>query len=304
VPPGNPARRYLEALAARHGGAVPSVVPITIFERAWVLSALCGAGLAPAVPEALVASLAEGLAPVGLPVGPPLGRPGGLPGGAGLPADADTTSVALLALRLLGRPADLDCLWAYQAKDHFQTWPGERTPSITTNAHVLDAFGHRVRHGGPAPARYTTAIDTVVEWIAGQQHPGGYWTDKWHSSPWYASACCTLALHRYGGERGAAAVRRTVRWVLSTQDKCGAWGKWSGTVEETAYALQILLVAGRQEDPAVLRAAGDGYRYLREHAHEPGPPLWHDKDLFQPVAVVRAAVLVALHLAHRAGIRG
>jgi halimadienyl-diphosphate synthase len=280
---------YLETVAAVHGGAVPSVVPITMFERAWVLSGLRGAAITADVPQTLVDSLADGLTEVGL------------PGGAGLPADADTTSVVLLALRQRGRSVDLDCLWEYRADGHFQTWPGERTPSVTTNAHVLEAFGHRIRYGGPAPAGYPETLAAVVEWIAGQQHDDGYWTDKWHASPWYATVCCVLALHRYGGERGVPAVRRAVEWVLSTQDGDGAWGRWGGTAEETAYAVQILLVAGGRANPAAGRAASAGYRFLRGNVDEPGPPLWHDKDLFQPVAVVRAAVLAALRLAQRTG---
>src|SRR5439155_6397301 len=104
----DPARRYLEAVAARHDGAVPSVVPITIFERAWVLSGLCGAGIPASVPESLLTSLTEGLGS------------DGVPGGAGLPADADTTSVVLLTLARFGYRADLDCLWAYRVDGHFQ----------------------------------------------------------------------------------------------------------------------------------------------------------------------------------------
>jgi len=286
---GDPARRYLEAVAARHGGPVPSVVPITMFERAWVLSGLSGAGIAAVVPEPLLTSLAEGL------------DADGVPGGAGLPADADTTSVVLLTLAQLGRPVDLDCLWAYRADGHFQTWPGERTASATTNAHVLEAFGHRISSGGPGHARYAGTAAKLVDWLAGQQHPDGYWTDKWHASPWYATACCALALHRYGGERGAVAVRRAVAWVLSTQDDTGGWGRWAGTAEESAYGLQILLIAGRPDQPGVSRAVRRGYRFLRDYRDAPDPPLWHDKDLFRPVAVVRAAILTALHLAQRAG---
>jgi halimadienyl-diphosphate synthase len=289
-PPGGTAasaRDYLEAVAARHGGPVPSVVPVTAFERAWVLSGLFRAGIPVAVPDSLVTGLAAALGETGA------------AGGPGLPVDADTTSVALLTLRRLGRHVDLECLWAYETDSHFCTWPGERTASVTTNAHVLEAFGQHVEDGAGAPDRYSRSMHRIADWLSGQQGTEGSWTDKWHSSPFYATTCATLALHRYADGAGAPAVRRAVDWVLSTQDGAGAWGRWGGTTEETAYALQILLIAGRPDDPAIARAVTRGYRYLSENGPRLDPPLWHDKDLYQPIAVVRAAVLGALHLARR-----
>ena len=288
------ARRYLETVAAHHDGPVPSVVPVTMFERTWVLSGLFRAGIRVPVPRSLVADLASDLGA------------SGAAGGAGLPADADTTSVALLTLRQLGHRPDLECLWAFRTDGHFCTWPGERTASVTTNAHVLEAFGQHVEDaaGTPdrhsRPVRHSKMVYRLVEWLSGQQRTDGSWTDKWHASPYYATACCALALHRYGSRVGALAVRRAVRWLLSTQDSAGAWGRWGGTAEETAYALQVLVLAGRPDEPAVAHAVTRGYRYLRDaDGRDPGPSLWHDKDLYHPVAVVRAAVLAARHLAAR-----
>lgn len=288
--PGDPAVGYLEDVVSRHGGAAPSVVPITMFERAWVLSTLAAAGLNPTVPPQLLASLAAAVGE------------NGTPGGAGLPPDADTTAVVLLVLSRLGFPQAPDCLWTFETGTHFVTWHGERTPSVTTNAHVLDVLADGLARAAAA-SRARVAADKVARWLRDQQREDGTWVDKWHASAYYATACCALALHRFGGPGSAPAVRRAAAWVLDTQRPDGSWGRWGGTVEETAYAIQALLLtadppSGRDQKRD--RAVARGYRYLVASADQPErPPLWHDKDLYSPLAVVQAAALAALHLAQR-----
>nr|BFE77696.1 hypothetical protein GCM10020093_002970 [Planobispora longispora] len=135
----------------------------------------------------------------------------------------------------------------------------------------------------------------LAAWIRDRQEADGSWRDRWHVSPYYATACCAIALHEFGGEESADAVDRAAAWVLGGQRPDGSWGRWEGTAEETAYALQTLLLTGsaRRDREAV----GRGYRRLLEIRDRDAPPLWVDKDLYLPVVIVRAAVLGALHLA-------
>src|SRR6185312_7316546 len=111
----DPTQLYLDAVARRHGGPVPCAVPITVFERSWVLGVLARAGVALSSPHLadMTRDLAAALGPDGTAAGP------------GLPADADTTSVTLHALALLGEPVDPRCLWRFRVGPHFCTWPGE-----------------------------------------------------------------------------------------------------------------------------------------------------------------------------------
>ncbi|MFA1549373.1 prenyltransferase/squalene oxidase repeat-containing protein [Actinomadura chokoriensis] len=296
--PSSPARWYLETVVAQHGGPVPCGFPLTVFERGWVLAWLVRAGVPVAVPPALVLSLTA-----------PLG-PAGTPAAEGLPADADTTAGALYALALLGAPHRPDVLYAYEMDTHFCTWQGEEGASITTNAHVLEAFGEYVtasvrtggRRGADA-ARYASTVAKVAGWLRERQRPDGSWTDRWHASPLYATACTAIALAGFGGTESAAAVDAARRWVLGSQRPDGSWGRWDGTPEETAYAVQLLLLTGRApaaaERDAVARAVPHLLRSLTS-ANGDGadePALWVDKDLYRPSAIVRAAVLAALHLA-------
>lgn len=285
----HPARRFLEILVDRYGAAVPCGVPITVFERAWVVTNLLRAGVPVAVPPAVVASLRQAL------------DPAGTAAGEGLPADADTTSAALYALGLLGLPFQPDGLRPYRLDGHFCTWQGEDGLSVTTNAHVLEAFGQYAARYPDAPRRYAAVVPALAALLRDHQRDDGSWLDRWHASPYYATACCALALDRFAGERAGATVRRAVRWVLTTQRADGSWGRWTGTPEETAYAMQMLLLI-RPTTPESRAAAARGYAYLMRSGDPvgaDGPALWHDKDLYRPVAIVQATVLAAVHLARQ-----
>lgn len=262
---------YLGAAARRHGGPVPCATPITVFERAWVLGGLARAGVAFTASTGIVASLTADWGPSGTAAGP------------GLPADADTTAVVLFALGELGHPVDPGVLQAYDLGDSFCTWPGEDGSSVTTNAHVLDAFGVAGRRD---------VVDRLAAWLCSQQQDDGSWHDRWHSSPYYATACCVLALARFGrGPAVTAAIARAAEWVAGTRRHDGSWGRWGGTAEETAYAVHVLLAPGAGGWPGL----GATERYLAGRPHV-DPPLWHDKDLYAPHAIVRAAVLSARQL--------
>ncbi|MEV6925644.1 prenyltransferase/squalene oxidase repeat-containing protein [Dactylosporangium sp. NPDC051485] len=285
--PAGPATQFLEHVVGQQDGPVPCPLPITVFERAWVLSSLTRAGVPLTVPPALLDELSAAV------------EPAGAASGAGLPADADTTSVTLYALAKLGRPIAPDSLWHFETEAGFCTWPGEDGFSVSTNAHVLDAFGHHMATGADASPRYPAVLDKLSVTLSGHQEADGSWRDRWHASPYYATACCALALHQYGrGPAALDAVSAAVDWVLATQRPDGSWGRWSGTAEETAYAIQVLIVTGNPARRAIDEATRQGSAFLRQASgRRTDPPLWYGKELYLPEAIVRAATIAAEHLA-------
>jgi Squalene-hopene cyclase C-terminal domain len=272
---------YLEQVVRRHGGPVPSVLPITTFERAWVLNSLETIEPRSSSVREIAAALTAAL------------TDDGVGGGPGLPFDADTTAGTLVALGKLGVRPDPQCLWQYEVDTHFCTWRGERTPSPTTNAHVLDALAGQTSRSPKTRARLAASRDKIATWLVGEQLGDGTWTDKWHASPYYATRSCVTALAHRTDEPCAGAVDRALTWVLDTQREDGSWGSWYGTAEETAYAMQALAAVDGRRGPR--DALARGRAYLSSGPAE-DPPLWHDKDLYRPTAVVRAAIIGALQL--------
>ena len=94
-----------------------------------MVAALAAVGIGVRVSRGLVGGLHAAFGECGVAAGP------------SLPPDSDDTAGALYALAQLGSPRSLDCLLAYRVDAHFSCFPDERTPSTSTNAHILQTLG-------------------------------------------------------------------------------------------------------------------------------------------------------------------
>ncbi|WP_067457284.1 prenyltransferase/squalene oxidase repeat-containing protein [Actinomadura macra] len=274
---------YLEAVAELDpDGGVPALYPTEAFELAWVLHHLQRAGL-----------LGAGTAAAGRCLGrlrTLLGQRGrmGLSGGFPLP-DPDDSAMAIIVLDAAGHDVRhlLDGLLAFEGEHCFFTYPGERDGSVTPNARVLEALALR-------PDAYARPMRKVGEFLLETRREDAWWYDKWHVSPYYATAQVTFALTR----ATSVPLDRTLAWLLDTQRPDGSWGWYGrGTPEETGCAVLNLDALARHGMRVPASVWGRARRYLRDHLDGPFPELWVGRSLYTPYVVSSSTVLAGAELA-------
>jgi halimadienyl-diphosphate synthase len=124
------------------------------------------------------------------------------------------------------------------------------------------------------------------------QSPAGYWSDKWHASPYYTTAHAIIECSGYSSE----GVEAAVNWITSSQNPDGSWGYYMPTAEETAYSLQALAIWNMRAGPVPREILDRGRVWLEDHAEMPYPKLWIGKSLYCPELVVHSSILSALML--------
>jgi halimadienyl-diphosphate synthase len=305
-----PAADWLASLTrrveGRRTGGMPAAHPLDIFEVAWTIHFLMQGGYPLTLRDRAIAAMAAWLRASMTPAGVSMAR------SRALPEDGDDTAMALAALNDLGIPTSLDPLCAFEADGHYVSYHGESSSSLSANAHALEALLSVTPARGQAGAG---RIGTTITYLLERRAPEGFWIDKWHISPYYATLACVHALARTSHPVAQHSLRATLAWIAQTQRLDGGWGHTSSSVEETAYALLITASTRRAFAPLasvsmpakspLARMVTRGRRYLQRHmddlAHPDRlPPMWVDKDLYAPPRIIRAAVLAALRISAQA----
>lgn len=276
---------YLEAMQEQAGHVI-YLYPFSTFELAWVLNNLAFSGV-PVTEFAGSDTWERILSEMGT-TGVGLDHTFGIP-------DADTTSVWLYLLTSAGYDINPAILAQFEDEGTriFRTYHYERNPSVSTNVHALEALNLIPDY----PNRHKVKEQILFTLLANRKY-NIYWTDKWHASPYYATAHTLIALLKEGTYL-AGACCHTVDWILHTQRNDGSWGFFErGTAEETACALTALLYYNRYEsiDLEVLHRGAAYLESTHKGANSTYPELWLGKDLYVPLDVVRSAILSALIL--------
>ena len=158
-----------------------------------------------------------------------------------------------------------------------------------------------------------------MDFLYSERNTQGYWEDKWHISPLYATASCALALAKHPKQAIKTKLDLTIDWIIETQSGIdGGWGvhgqaETGTTMEETAYALQVLQAVSwftNDEDQRVQRVINRGIAYLwqrflpsqvtgEDQVSQLSPyrqyePLWRDKTLYVPTRIVTSTILAVL----------
>jgi len=285
---------YLEMIL-NHREHVIYLYPCDTFELTWVLHSLsfCDDALVEWVDEKHWDTLEAQISERGIGLDPSFGI-----------EDGDITSVTTRLLKLAGRPVSTSILARFQdpEKHIFRTYDYERNPSIGTNIHALEAI--TVYPDYPNREEIT---DRVLAFLLANRVFDTYWVDKWHASPYYATAHVLIGILK-AAPHIVDECKRTIEWIMHTQREDGSWGFFEkGTVEETAYAMTALLRSKGHFDidrEQLRRGASFLYREMSYGGLEAlsvdnsysYPPLWIGKPLYVPKDIVRASILAALRL--------
>ncbi len=275
---------YLQTcMAAGDGVAVPVLHPCATYDLLWSAyhRALGGRSWSSLVSPQQTAWLAEQIQD-GVRLDPSFPIP-----------DADDTAVAALLLLEQGFAIDETVLEQFARPTHYASFSFERGVSTGVNIHAL----HFLTRLPPTQQRLNR-IRTMLTFLGDQRSHTTYWFDKWHCSPFYATAHALISLAHVtdanNAARAAALAAPALVWLRATQGQDGGWG-WYGrsTAEETALAV-LGLRAWLDREPWALQAARRGRRFIATSRHAPIDALWMDKCLYTPSNIVSAMLNSAL----------
>jgi halimadienyl-diphosphate synthase len=204
--------------------------------------------------------------------------------------DGDSTAVCIYLMASRGQGVDQSELEPFidEHRAVVNAYPIERTPSVSTIAHGLLALS------ATSMARSELVKRLVVNLVA-MQRADGAWADKWHVSPYYATAHVIYSLCTIGAEVPGAREHAT-EWLLSTQDATGAWGAFGRpTSEETAYAVCSLYWSGAHV-PGVREAIRKARPQLMTDVLA-SPAMWVGKVLYAPYGPISRIVEGASRIA-------
>jgi halimadienyl-diphosphate synthase len=288
---------YLHAAARSAGdGGMPEIYPINVFEPSWVIYLLGRAELVPVTAKKHVERLVKLAGGASRPVGVSEEFP--------VPDSDDTAMVANIS-HAFGYDATplLEALLSFETDGHFVGFAHERGAPVSANARVLEAFAQQ-------PQRFAPQIAKATSFLLDTREESAWWYDKWHLSPYYATAQAVFGLtdtmtatatdtstDKATDTTSADTLAGTWRWLLDGQHPDGSWGTSGGTPEETAYAVLSLDALAPWHGPVAAEVNRRAHAYLREHLDtDDFAELWIGKGLYTPPAVVRAAVLSAYAL--------
>ena len=276
---------YLET-ARLHSGQVIYLYPFRIFELTWVLNnlAFCGLSIRTFAETEVWERLRQEMGEKGIGLDPAFGI-----------SDGDITSVSVSLLTSVGYEMDPAILHHFEDPKTrtFRTYDYERNVSVGTNIHALRAL--RVMPDYPDRREVQ---DRIISMLLTNRTLDVYWVDKWHASPYYATAHVLVGLMEEGSYL-ADPCRHAVSWLLHTQRDDGSWGFFDqGTAEETAYALTALLHYNLCErvDVEILQRGAAYLQRAYEETRSGYAELWIGKCLYIPYDVVQSAILAALIL--------
>ncbi|OTB18376.1 hypothetical protein K445DRAFT_309112 [Daldinia sp. EC12] len=253
-------------------GSVPCAWPTSIFEVSWVISTLASAGVPIGKSEtsAFCDLLQERLRV----------QRGVLGFSPGTLSDADDTARGLKTLYYLGQTESVDGLIeAFESKDNFITYLGERNPSFSANCNVLILLLLREDR-----AQHLAQIVKATRFLTNEVFRGSV-NEKWVTTIPLLEEIPMVSLH-------------VLMRILRTQQNDGSWG---GVCEVTAYGVLALSSIVRLpcvqqlERGKIIAALALGKSFLHANRREwgKGHYLWIEKVTYKSDLLSEAYCLSA-----------
>jgi len=178
---------YLSPIVQSRNGGAPTLSPIEMFERIWVLWNLSITSLYQRNKD--IADLCD----THLDYIEKHWKPGqgvGFSEYFSLP-DADDTSVAYEILSKFGRKPELGAVLQYEERDWFRCFHYEANPSVDVNIHVLGALQQA------GCDKSDPSVQKALNFIRSKRLFKEYWLDKWNLSPYYTTAHSIISVSCY-----------------------------------------------------------------------------------------------------------
>lgn len=134
------------------------------------------------------------------------------------------------------------------------------TPDVT--GHILEAYG-----AAGANFKTSRAVRRAIRYLRDTVEPTGAWKGRWGVNYIYGTNAAVSGLLRVGVPANSPIIRRAVAWTESRQNPDGGFGESTesyrsanlagrgiSTPSQTAWALMVLVRAGRAKSPAAARA--------------------------------------------------
>ncbi|OGE46866.1 hypothetical protein PENARI_c096G01623 [Penicillium arizonense] len=293
----------------KHGYCVPQMFPTFTFDIDWVLNLFVDGGLDL---KKLDADTVNKLGNMMLQC---LEDQGGIMGSnRNICPDPDSTAMAYKTIYYtLGLHYPIQpIIDAFEGDENYFTYCGERDPSISSNAHALQALIL-----SPESRKHTSSIEKCIKYLCGTWYnTHDLVEDKWSNSEYYATLAITQALSDYvfalSDERVEAVSEKLLKVhipmtifqavvrILLRQNGDGSWGSTSIRVD-TSHAV-ILLKSTRSLPfiPEALslvvgQAIQKGQAFISANLDAPfNDYSWNGKCAYGLSSISRAAALSAL----------
>lgn len=267
------ALKYIKDVLKIFKSGAPGIYPFEIFEKAWVIDNLELANIrVPYMSKRVLNYLYDNWSnKVGISISNTFSFP-----------DLDDTSIVFKVLKNNNYDVSIDVFDFYQRGSNYVTFPYELNPSVSTYVHLLAAINSCEK--GPKRTEITT---NVLNFLKKNQHKHGYWTDKWHISPFYTTCHMLIELHKI---KDVEMFSKGLEWLLKSQNEDGSWGWYGGSFEETGYALQVLKFIGRSID-SHQKAIYKAKKFIELKDNKKEVHLWVDKALYTPKNIIKSLII-------------